>query len=270
MIYVNGSPVYMSNFPDGTLLTQAPIKKDEVLCSVLGKVSFRWEYENDAELFALICLRRHYGTYNATLKMLYCPHARMDRVKNDTDVFTLKYFCEVINSLDFSRVEILDPHSNVAPALLNNVEILSPYHYIEKAIKKHSENGERDFALYFPDAGAMKRYTEFNFFYPYAYGNKKRDWNTGVILDAEIIGVENIIGKDVLIIDDICCKGTTFYYSAKKLLELGAKSVSLYVTHCENAIKDGQIFDSDLIQNIYTTNSIKHCEEVKNKVIYVS
>lgn len=42
---------------------------------------------------------------NVTLYMPYCPHARMDRVKGATDVFTLKSFADVINSLDGQSYE---------------------------------------------------------------------------------------------------------------------------------------------------------------------
>lgn len=269
MILVNGYEVKQGTFPDGSLSTFAPIKKDEAVVGPFGKVSFIWKYENDAELFTLICLRRHYEPYGATLKMLYCPHARMDRVKNDTDVFTLKYFCEVINSLNFSKVTILDPHSNVAPALLNNVEIETTYPYIKTAIQKFSdEKGKDNVALYFPDAGAMKRYTEINFYLPYAYGNKCRNWDTGVLESQEGQNMGNVVGKDVLIIDDICCHGGTFLMAADVLLKAGAKSVSLYITHCENAIAEGKVFDSK-IEKVYTTKSLNHTEEVKDKIIYV-
>jgi ribose-phosphate pyrophosphokinase len=68
--------------------------------------------------------------------------------------------------------------------------------------------------------------------------------------------VDEIKGSKILIIDDICSRGGTFYFSAKKLKELGAKEVYLYVTHCENTIFEGEIFTSGLIEKVYTTNSI--------------
>ena len=34
----------------------------------------------------------------------------------------IKYFCDIINSLNFKRVWVLDAHSNVSLALLNNVQ----------------------------------------------------------------------------------------------------------------------------------------------------
>lgn len=257
MITIDNVVIEQGHFPDGTLLTKLPHVGDDC-------VHIKWNYENDAELFTLICARRHYAAQKAILTMPYVPHARQDRVKNTDDVFTLKYFCEVINSLNFEAVLILDPHSNVAPALLNNVANIPVAPFIANALRNCSDNT----ALFFPDEGAMKRYESYSK-NPFAFGIKKRDWATGKILGLNILQAENIVGKDVLIIDDICSRGGTFYHAAQALLVAGAKSVSLYVTHCENTILEGEIFTSGFIKQVYTTHSLVHCDELKDKIIYV-
>ena len=69
----------------------------------------------------------------------------------------------------------------------------------------------------------------------------KRDRATGQIKGIDVGGdVDNIAGKNILIVDDICSKGGTFYFSAKKLKELGAKNIYLHITHCENTIFEGE------------------------------
>jgi ribose-phosphate pyrophosphokinase len=123
--------------------------------------------------------------------------------------------------------------------------------------------------VFYPDEGAMKRYSG-AFPIPYAFGVKKRDWVTGQIQGLDAMGdVEGIKGKRVLIIDDICSKGGTFYHSAKKLRELGASEVYLYVTHCENTIFEGELLKTDLIDKIYTTNSIFTKEHEKIEVFKI-
>lgn len=66
--------------------------------------------------------------------------------------------------------------------------------------------------------------------------------------------------EKVLMIDDICSYGGTMFYSAKKLKELGAGDIDMYVSHCENSILDkerGHLFDDpELIHMVYTTDSI--------------
>ena len=254
MIKVNGVEIKQNKFPDNTLLMKFDPNSDDFSYD-RGAIEVEWLYENDAELFALICVKRHldrsFTNPHVVLSLPYIPHARMDRVKSDEDVFTLKYFCEVINSLHFDNVWVRDAHSNVSLALLENVQEEPIVSYVLDAIFLAKAD-----ALFFPDEGAMKRYSgEFDI--PYAFGMKKRDWKTGNILGLDLVNPENIVGKNVLIVDDICSKGGTFYHSAKALKAAGAKSVSLYVTHCEKTIVLGELASTDgLVDHVYTTKSI--------------
>ena len=268
MIKVDGRIVEQGHFPDHTLLVKA-----QTLRGYGEYVHITWCYENDAELFTLICLRQHYHQAKAILYMPYCPHARMDRVKESNDVFTLKYFAEIINGLNFAKVDILDPHSSVCTALINNVRVLKPTQYITSSI--HGVLGRCYFnwntvgdelLMFYPDEGAMKRYSDMVSL-PYAFGIKKRDWATGKIEGLDVAGnIDKIKDSRILIVDDICSKGGTFYHSAKKLKELGAKEIYLYVTHCENTILEGDLLASDLVEKVYTTNSIFTKEHEKIEV----
>lgn len=254
MLMLNNIEIKQNHFPDGTLLMKFNPTNTEF--KTQGVFLIEWLYENDAELFTLICIKRHLEKHFAlnlvNLRLPYIPNARQDRVKNDEDVFTLKYFCEIINSLNFQNVFVRDAHSNVALALLNNVREEPINFYIEKAINQSGAE-----ALFFPDEGAMKRYSNLFKDMPYAFGMKKRDWKTGQIQGLDLINPENIIDKKVLIVDDICSRGGTFYHSAKALKAAGAKNVSLYVTHCEETITLGELATSDgLVDHVYTTKSI--------------
>ena len=265
MIRVGGVEIKQGHFPDGTLLTKFDPNSDEF--DSRSNMLVEWYYENDAELFTLICVKRHldrvYSYSDVVLYMPYIPHARQDRVKSDEDVFTLKYFCEVINSLKFKIVHVCDAHSNVSLALLDNVQDEGVTHYVRKAINASGVD-----VLFFPDEGAMKRYSSISE-KPYAFGLKKRDWATGQIWGLDIANAEAVVDKNILIVDDICSRGGTFYHSAKALKEAGAKDIYLYITHCENTILDGDIFTSGLIKQVYTTDSLVHCDELKEKLIYV-
>lgn len=252
MIKVNGKIIEPVKFPDGTKL----LKQES--CS---NVTIKWYYESDDELVTLIFLTRHLrdnGATNIELSMLYVPNARFDRIKDSDEVLTLKYFAEVINWLSFNKVKILDPHSYVSSALFNNLTIYSPKDIINKFIEDNflDEISLNNFSLFFPDEGACKRYSGM-FNNAYTFGLKRRDWKTGEIQGLDIIGDEELIkDKTILIIDDICSKGGTFYHSAKKLKELGAKDVYLYITHCENTILEGDLLTSGLIKKVFTTNTI--------------
>ena len=276
MIKLDGKIININHFPDGTILLKHDISRNR-------PHMIYWSFENNEELFALICITKHLRELkedNIRLVMPYIPNARQDRVKNNEDTFTLKYFCEIINSLEFRSVMVLDAHSNVSLALLDRVFSLPIDNYIRKTLTNivYQEAGgcmqeDRDEAYknlitFFPDEGAMKRYSSMLQF-PYAFGIKDRDWKSGEIKGLKLINSEIVSGKNILIIDDICSKGGTFYHSAKALKEAGAANIYLYTTHCENTIFEGELLKSDLVKKIYTTNSIFTKEHEKIEVFEV-
>jgi hypothetical protein len=143
----------------------------------------------------------------------------------------LKYFAGLINSLGFSKVTVLDPLSYVSEALIDHIQIQTPKCYVERVLADLSEiegvQSQKDnILLFYPDEGAMKRYAAI-FDLPYVFGMKKRNWTNGEIQGLEVLGqTERIAGSTVLIIDDICSRGGTFYFSAKALKELGLSMVA--------------------------------------------
>lgn len=254
MIKLNNKVVELNRFPDGCLLIKEYIEKD---FESDRSAEILWTFENNEELIALMYLTRHlqsHGISNIKLVMPYIPNARQDRVKKDEDVFTLKYFAEIINSLNYTSVRVLDPHSNVSEALIDNIIVDSPKRNILKVIDKIKS--DRNLIMFYPDEGAMKRYSGM-IDRAFAFGIKKRDWSSGEIQGLEVSGMtEHIAGSDVLIVDDISSRGGTFFFSAKALKALGAENIYLYISHCENTILEGPVIDSGLITKIYTTNSI--------------
>lgn len=275
MIKVNDEVIKIERFPDGTpKINIDPAMIEEREYDHSNWITIDWLYESDEELFYLFLIKKHleksFVNVHYGLNLPYIPNARMDRVKNQDEVFTLKYFCDFINSLNFDVVWVLDPHSYVSEALVNDVEVGRPDGYILTAIKSmcanYPEITKEDWMLFYPDEGAMKRYST-NLPYKYAFGIKKRDWSTGKIEGLDVAGcTDEIKDKVILIVDDICSRGGTFYHSAKKLKELGAKAVYLYITHCENTILEGELLTSGLIEKVYTTNSIFTKEHKKIEV----
>lgn len=255
MILINGQEVTINKFPDETLRLNPNV---EFILNQTATIC--WHFESNEEMIAVMFLANHVrriGADRVNLVMPYIPNARQDRVKNDTDVFTLKYFAEFINNLHFNKVVVLDPHSSVSEALINNIEVESPKPYIEKVIEEiKKEINDETLIAFYPDEGAMKRYSGM-LDMPYAFGIKKRNWETGKIEGLDVAGAKDLIkDSNIIIVDDISSRGGTFYFSAKKLKELGAKNVYLYISHCEKTIFDGEIFKSDLIKKVFTINSI--------------
>lgn len=262
MIKLNGTVIEQGRFPDGTLALNMD-------CSLIDAMMFEqhitWLYDGDDEMFTIMSLvdilKRNGFKY--ILYMPYLPNARMDRIKSTNENFALKVFCNWLNSLGFAKVYVDNVHSNVSNALVDNICDRLP----EDDINFITSIYDFD-VVFFPDEGACKRYKDMNVIknlgLPIAFGIKNRDWKTGEILGLDIVGAD-VKDKKVLIVDDICSKGFTFYYAGQKLRDLGASDVRLFISHCEDNIQNGRLLDEDVdvISKVYTTDSICHINNEK-------
>jgi ribose-phosphate pyrophosphokinase len=250
MVKVNGQIIGSDCFPNNERI----LKISEMESS---HFEIEFKYSTDIDISILIMLKKYlddrYNNSTTTLVMNYIPYSRMDR-QIDGFMFSLKYFCQLINDLKFTKVIVLDPHSNVSTALLDRCSEISIQNYVDYV----RTTNKVDY-IFYPDNGACKRYSEILKFpnnITYFYGNKKRNLQTGEIIDYQLVDCPNLSDKNVLIIDDLCAKGFTFYNAAQKLKENGANKIFLYVSHCENSIYNGKLLKSGLIEKIFTTDSI--------------
>ncbi|WP_459198552.1 ribose-phosphate pyrophosphokinase [Bacillus subtilis] len=246
MILLNGKVVNFKTFPNGELL----LKKEEVISNTKYHISFK--YENDGDLIKLLILKK-FLKQEADLTIYYMPYSRMDR-SEDGSPFTLKYIAEFINGLGFNSVEIIEPHSDVTPALINNSHSkFINFNLIHRVIEETGFDSEHDY-LFFPDAGAAKRYSKMKF--PHLVGHKQRNFHTGEIKSLKLVGDIPKKTFKAIIVDDLSSFGGTFIKSAEKLREAGASKVYLLIAHAENSIFEGELFKSKLIDKVFTTDSL--------------
>ena len=265
MIKVNDTEIKVGHFPDGT---QSIEFSDAQPYYSTNEVE--WFYDSDEEVFTLMCvvdmIRRISKNSRINLWIPYLPNARMDRIKEEKQNFSLKVFANFINSLNFDRVMTYNVHSNVSEALIDKVINIDPNFDVDAVISDYKPD-----VIYFPDEGACKRYVDLDSVkksgLPVIFGIKKRDFATGKILGLDVVSDTDLTGKKVLIVDDICSAGGTFKFSAMKLKELGASDVALYISHCEDNIQNGDLLKTDLVSKIYTTDSILHISDPKIQII---
>lgn len=201
------------------------------------------------------------------LEMFYTPYARQDRICDIGEAFSLKVFCNLINSLNFNKVTIADPHSDVTPALLNNVEVvdqLNIFHYWD-ALRNRVQQGVTFIS---PDAGSNKKVAKLAKYFEhkdFIRADKLRDLSNGDILET-IVYSEDLQGRDVMIADDIGDGMRTFIELAKVLKAKNAGKIVLYITHGIFSKGTDIIFNAG-IDEVWTTNSVN--ESYKDKRINV-
>jgi ribose-phosphate pyrophosphokinase len=272
MIKFAGQEVVFGKFPNGESLFDA--KQIKPVGSGVFRVALK--YEDDSDLLKLYMLKSYLDSIEIESELLitYMPYSRMDRAEGGF-AFALKYVSKMINDMNFKRVIVIEPHSEVTNALLDRARAVYPtIDLLPKVMKQIGFDKEKDY-LFFPDLGAQKRYKNVLGF-KQMVGFKNRYFETGEILGLEIIGDKPEGNFKVLIVDDLTSYGGTFKFSAEKLRAMGATEVYLLVAHAEYSVfekpdpedpkKGSKIVYNDLINRIFTTDSIIH-ESLHDKVV---
>lgn len=264
MIFINNEEFVPKHFGDGTLKM---LEMDKYHIPFDSEVTIEWHFDNIQELAILVYIVNYINDTKrseCSLILPYVPDARMDRVKNPyKEGHTLKYFCNFINHLCFTKVSVLDPHSPVTMTLLDRAIEIDITDYIQRVLDITDAT-----VFLFPDKGARDRYSYLSM-RPAHYGEKVRNWETGRIEGFEIVGnTLNILsGEKVLIVDDICAYGGTFNHAANAAYMAGADEIYLFVTHCENDILKGDLINNPRVSKIFTTNSIYRGTHEKVQVL---
>lgn len=112
MLLLDDKPISLNKFPDGTLALRVSEVKKATARNIV------WHYESDEEMSALYYITKHLKNagYTVVLFMPYIPNARMDRVKNGDEIFTLKYFAEFINDLGIDNISQIKKDAAIAKA----------------------------------------------------------------------------------------------------------------------------------------------------------
>jgi len=168
------------------------------------------------------------GVESINLFLPYFPGARQDRIMQTGEALTVKIYAQIINAQLYKQVTILDPHSDVTSALINNVIVKSTDSFVKEAISDID-----NYLLVAPDAGAVKRV--FNAAKVLKNSNvidctKMRETLTGNITGLRV-NSGDLSNQTCVIIDDICDGGRTFIELAKELKKKRAGKLILIVTH---------------------------------------
>ncbi len=168
------------------------------------------------------------GVQNLELFIPYFPAARQDRVMVPGEPLSVKVYADLINGVGFNKVTLFDSHSDVTPALIDNVEVISNYAFIQEVVKQREH-----YHLVSPDGGALKKvYKLSQMISPdtVVECSKVRNVKTGK-LEAFKVYADDLKGMDCIVVDDICDGGGTFLGLADELKRKNAGKLILAVSH---------------------------------------
>lgn len=195
----------------------------------------------------------------------YFPGARQDRQMIPGEPLTASVYANVLNERDFSSVTILDPHSDVTPALINRVEVIDNTELVLESIKHMWADELFPINIISPDAGAnkkvgklienlFKRNTLLKDHIGLVKCDKTRDVSNGALTGFEVYA-QDLGNEACLIVDDICDGGGTFLGLATALANKHAGNLYLIVTH--GIFSQGFKKLEGIFERIYTSDSIK-------------
>jgi ribose-phosphate pyrophosphokinase len=266
---VNSSVKYQVNkFPDGqqsiTLLNSHHFwtLKNET-------IKIHSHLNSFADLELIICAKKvldNLGTPQVILHVPYFLGARSDRRFEEGTVHYLKeVICPIINSLKFDAVVVLDPHSDVLEACLNNMIKVDNHLLVKQALTLiDNKNDARErVCLVSPDAGAYKKIFDVAKKFDInkvITATKVRDLKTGKILHTEVPTPDMHNDIKYVIVDDICDGGRTFTEIAKAIKAV-RPTAELYLVVTHGIFSGGFEALGEYFECIYTTNSVKEQED---------
>jgi ribose-phosphate pyrophosphokinase len=253
----------ISKYPDGQ--QDLTITKLGVITPVRGvdEVVIKSRLRNFKDLELIICANQALREMGVKTIKLYVPYfigARSDRKFVYGGVNYIKHvIAPIINSQNFDSVSVLDPHSDVLEACINNFNKVNNFNLVKFALTDiDNKNGAQDrICLVSPDAGAYKKIFDVAAHFNIdnlITATKVRDIKTGKIIHTEVPNIDKSKNFKYVIVDDICDGGRTFVEIAKAIKEKDENAkIYLIVTH---GIFSNSFYElNKLFEKVYSTNS---------------
>lgn len=243
--FINGTGYKVINFPDGEVHLQ--------LDTVTRKesVTVKCRITNATELFLLMQLSdilKRQCIEVSILEIYYLMGMRCDRLFDIDRPFTLSIVANVVNSLKAETVYIYEPHSVRCLKLIHHSFSSDLTWYIKSRLLEQNKG----LLLVAPDKGSVNRYRDKYFT---VVCDKVRNESTGELQGFRATPKEDVAGRDLLVIDDLCDGGGTFVGLAPKLRELNPNTMSLLVTHAIQ--KQGVEKVTAVYDKVYITDTYK-------------
>lgn len=261
-----------TTFPDG----QQSIKITSDISSAIAiKIYSRFNSFKDLEL--ILCATAALKNLGMTDIFLYIPYflgGRSDRKFEDGSIHYIKdVVAPIINAQNYKGVIVLDPHSDVIEACINNLNKIDNSLIVKTSLDtiktklsrfQFDTSSNSQICMVSPDAGALKKIFQIakdSGISNVITASKVRDIETGKILHTDVpLDRLNNNSKVFVIVDDICDGGRTFIEVAKAIHKHRPKPVftdKIYLIVTHGIFSNGLHDLSEQVDGIYSTNSVK-------------
>lgn len=204
-----------TKFPDGQ--QQVTIERKSLFNGTTTDktVTIQTRMNNFTDLELIVCAVASLRSLGVKEIHLYVPYflgSRSDRkFEGGSNNYLKDVICPIINKLNFTSITILDPHSDVLEACLDNFEKITNITFVVDAFKHYYNGQTNSYMLLSPDAGASKKIYDvakaINYLDEIVICGKHRDVKGAI---TETIVPYFDVTRDAVIIDDICDGGRTF------------------------------------------------------------
>jgi ribose-phosphate pyrophosphokinase len=252
----------VSKFPDGQ---QTVDITSTYFFNTSTQVQIRSRMNDFKDLELIICATqalKNLGVGDIELYVPYFIGGRSDRLFGYGGVNYLKQVIgPIINSQGYSKVYVMDPHSDVLEAVINNFAKYDNFKLVKFALERidNKDDAQSRICLVSPDAGAYKKIfdvaKEFGI-QNIITANKVRDLKTGNIIRTEIPTLDQHRDLKYVILDDICDGGRTFVELAKVMKD-SRPTAKIYLVVTHGIFSKGLEELGDYFDGIFTTNSVR-------------
>ncbi len=219
--------------------------------------------ENLFELLLLVDAARRASARKIIAVIPYFGFARQDRKDKPRVAIGAKLVANMLMAAGVDRVMTMDLHADQIQGFF---EVPVDHLFASTLFLKEVEKlDQQNLVVAAPDAGGAKRANSYakNLNCGLALCHKHRK-KANEIAEMTVIG--DVMGKDVVIIDDMCDTAGTLTTAADLLIEKGAKSVRAFTTH---AVLSGPAFErinASKLTELIVTDTIplqKHSDKIR-------
>ena len=219
--------------------------------------------DNLMELLLMIDAAKRASAKSIVAVIPYFGWARQDRKDKPRVSIGAKLVADLLSVAGIDRLITMDFHADQIQGFFN---VPVDHLYASAVFIPYIESLKLDnLVIATPDVGGSKRASTYSKYLnvPLVLCNKQR-LKANEVASMQIIG--DVVGKNVILIDDMVDTAGTITKAADIMMEAGAESVRAIATHCVMSGPASERVQLSALKEIVFTNSIPYanrCEKVK-------